>query len=217
MTWVPVALAALLLLAVAYPLIEPFLSRERRARRAHRGRVVHWYPNYDEDLRFEPRHEADIVAVRRSGLLHLGYAPGSRTVVVPRTFRRRVAGDANLQLWRSHDETLRPVWICDWHGREIHAASLPALDVLPLTHALLLRIDSGPAPAFDDERAANPDDSVQPTGEIAKSVASPPEHAETGALLLHEASRFSCHETTNPGQDQDQSEGPRTSAGQSGS
>lgn len=202
MTWAPVALAALLLLAVAYPLIEPFLSRERRARRVHRGGVVHWYPNYDEDLQFEPRHEADIVAVRRSELLHLGYAPGSSSVVVPRTFRRRVAGDANLQLWRSRDETLRPVWICDWHGREIHTASQPVPDVLPLTHALLLRIDSGPAPALDDASAAVPDGLVQPHHEIAEDLASLSEHVEPRSLLPHEVSRFSCHETADPRPDE---------------
>lgn len=123
MTWAPVALAALLLAAIAYPFLAPRLRREMRARETHRGHVVHVYVNYDEDLHFEPREENDILPVARRELERFGYSPADETAVVPRTFRRRIAGDEHLRLWNPSDASLRPVWVCTWSGVELGSTS----------------------------------------------------------------------------------------------
>jgi len=144
MSWVPVAFAVLLLLVVVYPFVEPRLTQGRRARRAHRGGVVHVYPNYDEDLSFEPRMSEDIVAVRRIDLIDLGFQPRDESTVVPRTFRRRVAGDVHLELWKSTDHTLRGLWVCAWHGVEVPITSVETAPHSRLTRQMLLRSNSGP-------------------------------------------------------------------------
>lgn len=144
MSWVPVAFAALLLAAVLYPVAAPFLARERRARHAHRGGVVHWYPNYDEAMQFEPRMDRDIIPVTRGDLERLGYRPGFEDAVVPRTFRRRVPGDDRFRLWTSTDESLRPVWICCWKRPEFAPADAERTDAATLTREMLLGIHTGP-------------------------------------------------------------------------
>lgn len=112
--------------------------------KAHRGDVVHLYANYDEDLRFEPRHERDIMAVARRELDAFGYRPGSESAVVPRTFRGRVPGDARIRLWTPRDESLRPVWICTWHGVELPHVEAPA-GTVTLTREFLARVEIAPA------------------------------------------------------------------------
>lgn len=150
MSWVPAAFAALLLLVVLYPFVEPHLTRERRARRAHRGGIVHWYPNYDEEQQFEPRMDRDIIPIHRSDLTRFGYHAGLEIAVVPRTFRNRVPGDGRFQLWKPQDESLRAIWICCWHGVEFPGES--AGDTMSLTRSMLLRADTGQrlALAVDD-------------------------------------------------------------------
>jgi hypothetical protein len=143
MAWIPAALAVVLVLAVSFPFLMPRLTRGRRARKAHRGDVVHLYANYDDDLRFEPRHERDIVAVARRELEAFGYRPGSESAVVPRTFRGRVAGDERLRLWTPRDESLRPVWVCTWHGVELPRVEAPA-GTATLTREFLATAGSPP-------------------------------------------------------------------------
>lgn len=156
MSWVPAAFVLLLLVAVLYPLLEPRLTQGRRARRAHRGGVVHWYPNYDEHMQFEPRLERDIIPVRRDDLADLGYRESQETAIVPRTFRKRIAGDLRFRLWIAEDEALRPIWICCWQGVD----PLPRGDarVFRLTRELLHRVDSAPLPSLLEAARDLPDD-----------------------------------------------------------
>ncbi len=112
----------------------------------HRHGVLHWYPNYDDDLRFEPKHDRDIIAVSRASLAQLGYEPTDDHVRVPRTFRRQVAGDRQLRLWKPKDATLRPVWICCWVHRVDLSSSRDDLNpTLQLDHTLLARADDNPS------------------------------------------------------------------------
>jgi hypothetical protein len=150
MAWVPVASVALLVLALLYPVLRPRLSRGRRARSAHRGNVVHWYPNYDEDLRYEPLHSEDIVPIRRDSLKRFGYTESSQFAIVPRTFRGRVKGDSKLRLWTSSDEDLRPVWVCAWRQPlDLPLVAEPPLSTVQLSREHLARICSGPVSPID--------------------------------------------------------------------
>lgn len=170
MAWVPATIAALVLLVLLYPLLSPRLRRGRRARQAHRGGVVHLYPNYDEDLRYEPRHDDDIMPVSRAGLESFGYHSGGESAVVPRTFRGRVAGDEKVRLWSSHDESLRPVWVCTWQSVELPGVAPTTRPMVSLTREFLERSgdqdargvqqragadghDESPAPSAGDEHA----------------------------------------------------------------
>ena len=182
MSWLPVVFAALLLMAVLYPFAAPFLARERRGRRAHRGGVVHWYPNYDESMQFEPRMERDIIPVTRSDLHGLGYRPGSEDAVVPRTFRHRVPGDVRFRLWTSPDESLRPLWICCWHGLELAGTGHAREGLTRLTRDMLLFDDRDQNSALD-ARAMPADAPESPVPVIPGAAAT------SAATDLREAAR----------------------------
>jgi len=152
MAWVPATISALVLLALLYPLLSPRLRRGRRARKAHRGGVVHLYANYDEDLRYEPLHDDDIMPVSRADFERFGYHPRGESAVVPRTFRGRVAGDEKVRLWSSNDESLRPVWVCTWQSVELPGVAPTTRSVAGLTKEFLKK--SGDQDARDVQQGA---------------------------------------------------------------
>ncbi len=158
MLWFSVALVALLLAALASPLFVSRVNKGRRARHAHRHGVVHWYPNYDIDLQFEPNHDRDVIAVSRADLTQLGYRPSDEHVRVPRTFRRHVPGDRTLSLWTAEDATLRPLWICSWR----HRVDLP-----------IARDDSNPTLRLDRAILAPGNETPSSTARIAHDVLPP--------------------------------------------
>jgi hypothetical protein len=153
MSWVPVAFAALLLAAVLYPVVAPFVARKRRARHAHRGGIVHWYPNYDDAMQFEPTMDVDIIPVVRHELERMGYSPASDDALVPRTFRRRIPGDVRFRLWTSADASLRPVWICCWQGFDLAHGDTGNTGMIHLTRDMLLRGDSAADVSLDASAA----------------------------------------------------------------
>ncbi|MCM2314767.1 MAG: hypothetical protein NDJ92_06400 [Thermoanaerobaculia bacterium] len=107
-------LALLLLVIVLSPIVMGRFRLARRERAVHLGGSCHWYANYDEELRYEPRSGADIVRVLRDDVLRRGYAPTSEVQVVPRTFRHRVPGDSKIRLWKNGDVASPPLWLCEW-------------------------------------------------------------------------------------------------------
>lgn len=134
------AFAALGLLVVV---LLPFMSR--RLRVARRGRAVHlngschWYANYDEELRYEPKRRSDIVRLDRRDVLSRGYKVTDERQVVPRTFRRRVPGDTHVRLWRSDRQGMPPLWLCQWAEDPVRVSigvgereSVPGVESSPL-------------------------------------------------------------------------------------
>ncbi|MBI2213448.1 MAG: hypothetical protein HYU52_07365 [Acidobacteria bacterium] len=109
------AFAALgLLFVVLFPFVSKRLRAARRGRAVHLNGSCHWYANYDEELRYEPKRRSDIIRIERSELFARGYKPADVRQVVPRTFRRRVPGDTHVRLWKSDRRSLPPLWLCQW-------------------------------------------------------------------------------------------------------
>lgn len=107
-------LALLLLVIVLAPIITRRFRLARRERAVHLDGSCHWYANYDEELRYEPRSGADIVRVLRDEVLRRGYAPTSEVQIIPRTFRHRVPGDSRIRLWKNGDASSPALWLCEW-------------------------------------------------------------------------------------------------------
>ena len=112
MAWLYITVAVVIAVGVLVAVFASGSFGSRRGRHVHRGGTVHWYPNYDEDLRYEPLNESDIVAISRGDLVAFGYSSSSEEHVVPRTFRGRIPGDHRLRLWTSVNRDLRPIWVC---------------------------------------------------------------------------------------------------------
>jgi hypothetical protein len=133
-----VAFVALgLLVVVLFPLVSRRLRAARRERAVHFGGSCHWYANYDEELRYEPKRRSDIVRLTRDDLRGRGYEPTGEVQLVPRTFRLRVPGDRRIRLWKSGARGVPPIWICEWATDPVRLAigereSVPGVETGPL-------------------------------------------------------------------------------------
>ncbi len=111
-TLMAAGMAVLVFGALLYPAIVPVMRLRKREWRAHRGHVLHWYANFDENLHYEPCYEADIVPLTLSEVIRRGYSSTKIVMIVPRTLRGRVAGARQLTLWKSSAPDAAPMWLC---------------------------------------------------------------------------------------------------------
>jgi len=149
------AFAALgLLVVVLFPFVSARLRAARRGRAVHLGGSCHWYANYDEELRYEPKRRSDIVRLTRSDVLARGFRPTDDVQVIPRTFRHRVPGDTKVRLWRSGTNGSPPLWLCEWAIDPVRVSigvgdreRVPGVESIPLAEGVL------DLPAGSDSRA----------------------------------------------------------------
>lgn len=134
------AFAALgLLVVVLFPFVSKRLRAARRGRAVHLDGSCHWYANYDEDLRYEPRLRSDIIRLTRAEVIERSYRPTLESQVVPRTFRHRVPGDTRVRLWRSERQDAPPLWLCEWAEDPVRVSigvgereKVPGVESVPL-------------------------------------------------------------------------------------
>jgi len=173
------AFAALgLLLVVVFPFVATRLRTARRGRAVHLGGSCHWYANYDEDLRYEPKRRSDIVRLTRSDVLARGYRPTDDVQLVPRTFRHRVPGDTKVRLWRSDRNGSSPLWLCEWATDPVRVSigvgereRVPGVESIPLADGVLdaQADDSVGAPGLGSGEAGEgagtrPENALESTG-----------------------------------------------------
>jgi hypothetical protein len=177
------AFAALgLLVVVLFPFVSGRLRAARRERAVHLGESCHWYANYDEELRYEPKRRHDIIRLTRPELLARGYRPTEDVQFVPRTFRYRVPGDWKIRLWRSDRNGAAPLWLCEWATDPVRVSigvgereRVPGVESIPLPDASWDALPeehlSAPAAALGSwEQVAR--GTVQPAAEPEDSIAS---------------------------------------------
>lgn len=166
------AFAALGLLAVVlFPIVSKRLRAARRGRAVHLGGSCHWYANYDEELRYEPKRRSDIVRLTRPDILARGYRPTDDVQVVPRTFRHRVPGDTKIRLWRSEREAVPPLWLCEWATDPVRVSigvgereRVPGVESVPLADGVLEANTDGDASEIGSIASPTGDDDTLSPG-----------------------------------------------------
>lgn len=137
----------------------------------HLGGSCHWYANYDEELRYEPKRRSDIVRLTRPDILARGYRPTDDVQVVPRTFRHRVPGDTKIRLWRSEREAVPPLWLCEWATDPVRVSigvgereRVPGVESVPLADGVLEANTDGDASEIGSIASPTGDDDTLSPG-----------------------------------------------------